>query len=166
MIGDDKFCSVCAARLEMRQHEGNHRPVCPSCGKVVYLDPKLATACIIEKDGLTLMVRRAVQTGYGLWSMPGGFVDRGEQVESAAAREVWEETGLLVDVQRLVGLFSQPGHAVVVAAYSAIETGGALAVGPECLDVDYFGVENLPPLAFPRDADIIRQWHAMRNGVR
>ncbi len=163
MTGGDRYCSACGAGLELRAYEGQQRPVCPACGKAVFYDPKLATVCIIERRGLVLMVRRAVQTGYGLWSMPGGYVDRGEVVEAAAAREVWEETGLVVSVGQLVGLFSQEGHQVVVAAYTAVETGGALAPGPECLAVDYFATDNLPPLAFPRDADIIHQWQSMRE---
>jgi ADP-ribose pyrophosphatase YjhB (NUDIX family) len=122
----------------MRQQDGEPRPVCPSCGRVVYFDPKLATASIIEREGLTLMVRRAVQTGYGLWSMPGGYVDRGEVVEMAAAREVREETGLIVNIGHLVGVFSDADNPVVVAAYSAVETGGVLAPGPECLEVGFF----------------------------
>lgn len=138
------------------------RPVCPACGRVVYYDPKLATACVIERDGRTLLVRRAVQTGYGLWSMPGGYVDRGEVVEAAAVREVWEETGLVVAVQRLIGVFSDAGNPVVVVAYAATETGGTLAAGPECLDLGFFASEELPPLAFARDAEIIRRWQAMR----
>ena len=68
------------------------------------------------------MIRRGTDLGYGLWSLPGGFVDRGEVVESAAAREAWEETGLEVDVGGLIGLFSLPGDPVIVAAYSAQET--------------------------------------------
>lgn len=160
----DKFCAGCGARLALRWDGDRQRPVCPACGRVVYYDPKLAAACVIERDGLTLMVRRAVQTGYGLWSMPGGYVDRGEPVESAAAREVREETGLVVEVRQLIGLFSQADHPVVVAAYSATEAGGILAAGPECLDVGFFAQDALPPLAFPRDAQIIRRWQEMRNG--
>ena len=93
MTGNDKFCAGCGARLTLRQHEGQTRPVCPDCGRVVYYDPKLAAACVIERDGETLMVRRAVQTGYGLWSMPGGYVDRGEPVEAAAARKCGRKQG-------------------------------------------------------------------------
>ena len=162
MTGPDQFCAGCGTPLAMRQHEGQMRPVCPACGRVVYYDPKLATACVIQRDGRTLLVRRAVQTGYGLWSMPGGYVDRGEVVEAAAAREVWEETGLVVAVRRLIGVFSDAGNPVVVAAYAAAETGGTLAAGPECLDVGFFASDELPPLAFARDAEIIRQWQAMR----
>jgi ADP-ribose pyrophosphatase YjhB (NUDIX family) len=159
----DKFCAACATPLELRQQDGQDRPVCPECGKVVYFDPKLATASIIERDGHTLMVRRAVQVGYGLWSMPGGYVDRGEVVEHAAAREVREETGLIVEVQRLIGVFSDAGNPVVVAAYSAAETGGELVPGPECLELGFYPPDQLPPLAFPRDAEIIRRWESMRN---
>ncbi len=163
--GSDKFCASCATPLEMRQQDGQPRPVCPACGRIVYFDPKLATATIIERNGLTLMVRRAVLTGYGLWSMPGGYVDRGEVVENAAAREVQEETGLLVKVQHLIGIFSDADNPVVVAAYSAQETGGLLAPGPECLEVGFFPPTDLPPLAFPRDAEIIARWRAIRDST-
>ncbi len=164
MTDSDKFCASCGTRLAIREHEGRKRPVCPTCGRVVYYDPKLAAACVIERDGQTLMVRRAVQTGYGLWSMPGGYVDRGEPVEAGAAREVVEETGLMVEVGLLIGLFSDAGNSVVVAAYSATEVGGVLAPGPESLDVGFFPIDDLPPLAFPRDEQIIRRWQQMRNG--
>ena len=163
MTSDDKYCAGCGSGLTIRELDGRQRPVCPRCGRVVYYDPKLAAACVIEWEGKTLMVRRAVQTGYGLWSMPGGYVDRGEPVEVAAAREVREETGLLVEIGLLIGLFSDAGNPVVVAAYAAREVGGALAPGPESLDVGYFGLDALPPLAFPRDEQIMRRWQAMRG---
>ena len=107
MLAEDKFCPSCAAALEAKDVAGRQRPVCPRCGRVVYYDPKVAAASIIEREGKVLMVRRAIQPGYGLWSIPGGYVDRGEVVEVAAVREVWEETGLKVEIQRMVGLFSE-----------------------------------------------------------
>ena len=98
------------------------------------------------------MVRRAIQLGYGLWSMPGGHVGRGEVVEEAAAREVQEETGLVVKIDGLVGLFSEAGNPVMVAVFAAHEVGGLLHPGPETLEV------GSPPLAFPRDEEILGQW--------
>ena len=112
------------------------------------------------------MIRRASQPGIGLWSIPGGYVDRGEVVEEAAAREVLEETGLDVVVERLLGLFSQRGHPVIVAAFAARETGGVLLAGPEAQEVGFFSTDSLPPLAFPRDMEILAEWQVHRDGVQ
>jgi ADP-ribose pyrophosphatase YjhB (NUDIX family) len=131
---------------------------------VVYYDPKIAATAIIQRQGQVLLIRRAGEVGYGLWSMPGGYVDRGESVEAAAAREAWEETGLEVAVEQLVGIFSEAGHPVIVAAYAVREVGGELQAGPEALEVGFFPLEDLPPLAFPRDGLILERWREMRDG--
>ena len=160
----DKYCANCATRLVAREVADQERPVCPRCEQVVYYDPKVAATSVIERDGRVLMIRRAGEPGYGLWSLPGGYVDRGEVVEEAAAREVQEETGLEVEVGFLVGLFSEAGHPVIVAAYAAHEVGGRLEAGPEALEVGYFPLNELPPLAFPRDFQILDRWKAIRDG--
>lgn len=126
----------------------------------MFHDPKVAAVCVIARDGKVLMIRRGTDSGYGLWSLPGGFVDRGEVVESAAAREAWEETGLEVAVDGLIGLFSLPGDPVIVAAFTALETGGELAPGPEALDAAFFPPDELPELAFSRDTEILGRWQA------
>lgn len=149
--------------MEMKSLEGTVRPVCPQCGRVVYYDPKVAATAVVERAGLVLMLRRAVETGYGLWSLPGGYVDRGEVVEEAAAREVLEETGLQVKINGLVGLFSESGHPVVVAAYAAEETGGKLEAGPEALELGFYPLDALPTLAFPRDRLILARWQSLRD---
>ena len=158
----DKFCASCATPLERREIFGTGRPVCPSCGRVVFYDPKVAAVCVIARDGRVLMIRRGTDAGYGLWSLPGGFVDRGEVVEQAAAREAWEETGLEVAVDGLLGLFSLPGDPVIVAAFTARETGGTLAPGPEALETAFVSPDDLPELAFSRDTEILARWRAMR----
>ena len=158
----EKFCSGCASVLEIQDVEGHQRPVCPNCGRVVYHDPKIAATCIVERQGGVLMIKRDNQVGFGLWSMPGGYVDRGEVVEEAAAREVLEETGLQVEVKNLVGLFSEAGHTVIVVAFAAVETGGRLAAGPEAQDVGFFPLDGLPEMAFPRDQLILDKWQSIR----
>ena len=158
----EKFCSGCASVLEIQDVEGHQRPVCPNCGRVVYHDPKIAATCIVERQGAVLMIKRDNQVGFGLWSMPGGYVDRGEVVEEAAAREVLEETGLQVEVKNLVGLFSEAGHPVIVVAFAAVETGGRLAPGPEAQDVGFFPLDGLPEMAFPRDQLILDKWQSIR----
>ena len=83
--------------------------VCVQCGKVVYHDPKVAAISVVERGGCVLMIQRDTPVGRGLWSMPGGFIDRGELVEEGAVREVSEETGLQVEIQGLIGVFSEGG---------------------------------------------------------
>ena len=154
----DKYCSGCAGALEMREQDGVARPVCSECGRVVYYDPKVAAVTIVAREGKVLLVRRANQPGYGKWSVPGGYVDRGEVVEEAAVREVREETGLVVEIERLVGLFSEAGRPVIVAAFGGLERGGELAAGPEALEVGFFGLDDLPEMAFAGDRKILERW--------
>ena len=158
MADKDKYCAACATPLEVREANGAQRPVCPACGRVVYYDPKVAAVTIISREGKVLLIRRAGYPGYGLWSVPGGYVDRGEVVEEAAAREIEEETGLLVKTDRLVGVFSASGRPVIVVAFGGVECGGKLEPGPEALELGFFGLDELPPLAFEGDTEILKRW--------
>src|SRR5687768_10806013 len=99
-----RFCPVCGGPLESRLLKDGDpaRLVCARCGFVFYLDPKLAVGTIItEQQGRVVLVRRAIEPGYGKWVFPGGYVDRGEEVRAAAVREAREETGLDVALDGL-----------------------------------------------------------------
>ena len=63
-----------------------------------------------------------------------------------------------------MGVYSEPGNPVVVVAYAARETGGVLEAGPEAQDVGFFPPDDLPPLAFPRDELILKQWRHWKAG--
>ena len=158
MTTEDRYCPQCAGRLRDSSVEGVRRPVCPDCGRIVYYDPKLATAMILERGGAVLLVRRATEPGLGLWSLPGGYVDRGEVVEEAAVREVWEETGLRTRVARLVGVFSEKGSPVVLVVYAGEILEGEPQAREEVMEVGFFEVGELPPLAFERDREIVAGW--------
>lgn len=158
---EDRFCPSCGKPLERKEFQGAWRPHCPGCGRVVYHDPKLAATVVVERDGEILMVRRATQPGLGLWSLPGGYVDRGEVVERGAEREVLEETGVEVRATRLIGLFSEEGQPVVLAAFASKIVAGEAAAGPEVSEVGYFSLRQLPPLAFPRDTEILESWRRL-----
>lgn len=76
---------------------------CPHCGMALYLGPVAAVAALIaDEDDRLLLVRRARDPGKGKWGLPGGFVDRKETIEQALAREVFEETQLVVTGQQLL----------------------------------------------------------------
>ena len=154
----DRFCSRCGATLEAGRGAGG-RPRCPACGHVLYADPKVAAAVILERAGRILLTRRNHEPGLGRWSFPSGFIDRGELVEAAAEREAFEEVGLQVAVERLVGVYSAPGDPVVLVVYAAAAPEDAEPVaGDEAFEVGWFAPDALPPLAFERDVEIVADW--------
>ena len=167
MTGEFKYCSRCGHTLSEKSIEDRPRPHCPSCGHVVFLDPKLAVVMLISVDGKLVMVRRATEPALGRWSFPSGYVDRGEPVEEAGQREVMEETGLDVRVRELVGLYSARDRMVVLAAYSADVVGGSLQAGHEVHEAALFSIDELPPLPFPHDYEILNDWSRLaRNQER
>lgn len=171
-LGDDPYgqaplarhCARCGAALTWKLVERRVRPACPSCGAVVYEDPKVAVVALIEQDGRLLLARRAHAPGKGCWSFPGGFVDRGEQIEEALRREIREETGLTVATDGLVGVYSRPGHPVILIAYRARATGGELRRSAEAQELAFFALGELPELAFGSDGDLVADWRRGRSG--
>ena len=102
-----KFCPVCGSALEPRVLKITEpkRLVCTNaaCGFVFYLDPKIAVGTIIRvgDERQIVLVKRAIEPGYGKWVFPGGYVDRGEEITLAAIREAREEAGLDVRLDHL-----------------------------------------------------------------
>lgn len=134
------------------------RPVCQSCGAVTYLDPKLAVAVVLQRDGRVLLGRRGEGTrAAGKWSFPAGFVERGEVVEDAAIREVREETGFTIRLGGLVGLISTPGETVVLAVFTGSILSGDERPDDDLTELGWFAPDDLPDLAFSHDAEIIER---------
>jgi 8-oxo-dGTP diphosphatase len=157
------FCRECGTRLETREAFGRQRGVCPDCGYVHFEDPKVAVGVVVEKDGEIVLGKRNHEPKLGCWSFPSGFVDAGEVLEDAARREVEEETGLEVEITRLLGVYSSAGERVVFVAYAGSAVGGELVAGDECMEVATFPPDRLPELAFPNDGAILAAWAAARN---
>jgi ADP-ribose pyrophosphatase YjhB (NUDIX family) len=136
------------------------RLVCQACAFVFFLDPKVATGVVFSYDGGILLVQRAIQPSYGKWVFPGGYVDRGETLEAAALREVWEESGLAVRLMRLLGVYSFPGNPVIVVAYAGEVTGGSLKIDDESLAVRAFPPTEIPwdQLAFPSTVQVLKDY--------
>ncbi|MCW2614837.1 MAG: putative ADP-ribose pyrophosphatase [Frankiales bacterium] len=149
--GGDTYCTACAGVLDT---SGRH-PVCTACGRVHHRDPKVGVGVVVlDEQHRLLLVRRGVGPGKGLWALPAGFVDAGEDPRLAAARETLEETGLVVEVGRVVDVYpaggtTGRGGASFFLAFEATVVGGALAAADDALDAGFFGADDLPELAFP-----------------
>jgi ADP-ribose pyrophosphatase YjhB (NUDIX family) len=158
-----RFCPVCGGGLELRLLKAGEpeRLVCTACGFVFYLDPKLAVGAIIADDrNRVVLVRRAIEPGYGKWVFPGGYVDRGEEVEAAAIREAREEAGLDIRIDRLINIYSYAGRTPVIVVYAATMTGGCLGCDDEGLEARFFEVSEIPwdELAFRSTEEALREF--------
>lgn len=165
-----KFCPVCGSALEPRVLKITEpkRLVCTNaaCGFVFYLDPKIAVGTIIRvADGRIVLVKRAIEPGYGKWVFPGGYVDRGEEVTLAAVREAREEAGLDVRLDHLINIYSYPGKAPVIIVYAATMISGELAVDDEGLEIREFTLDEIPwdELAFRSTQEALRDYIDGRN---
>ena len=152
-------CQRCGGMTEPREVDGRVRPVCVVCEMVIYLDPKLAAAVVIARGGKILLGRRGPNAARaGGWSFPAGFVERGERVEDAAVRETREEVGLEIRIDRLLGLYSNTSEPVALAVYIATADEGEPAASDDLDAVAWFGLDDLPPLAFEHDLEIVADW--------
>jgi ADP-ribose pyrophosphatase YjhB (NUDIX family) len=160
-----RFCPVCGGVLEPRVLKPAEpaRLVCTrtTCGFVLYLDPKLAVGTIIRMpDARIVLVRRAIEPGYGKWVFPGGYVDRGEEITLAAIREAKEEAGVDVRIDRLINIYSYPGRAPVIVVYAATWLAGELAVDDEGLEARTFEPREIPwdELAFRSTREALAEY--------
>jgi ADP-ribose pyrophosphatase YjhB (NUDIX family) len=162
-----RYCPRCGGGLASQVLKSGDpaRLVCSGCGFVLYMDPKVAVGTVIrlpDAGNRIVLVRRAIEPGYGLWVFPGGYVDRGEPLETAAIREAREECGLEIRLDGLVNLYSYPGRTPVVVVYAATMTGGALVHDEESLEVRGFLEPDLPwsELAFRSTREALRDYLA------
>jgi ADP-ribose pyrophosphatase YjhB (NUDIX family) len=157
-----RFCPLCASRLEVREVCDRPRLACTKkqCRFVHWDNPKPVALCLVEHEGGLVLTRRKFPPRVGTWCIPGGFVEAHEAPDAAAKRETWEETGLLVEVTNLLGVYSpcQGGNEMVIV-YSARPTGGALKAGDEVLELGVFKKDQLPAdIGFPQHLEIIEYW--------
>jgi ADP-ribose pyrophosphatase YjhB (NUDIX family) len=156
------YCVNCGTELLTRVIEGREVEACPNDEFVLWHDPKVTTAVVIEVGGGVLLGRRAIEPGLGLWCLPGGFVNDDEDPWDAAARECMEEICAEVELSRLIGVYHIPKRtapSMVGIAYQArLADGGRPSPGPEMLEVGVFALETLPQLAFPSHRKVLADY--------
>lgn len=146
-----KFCPRCGAEVMPEDKFGMLRPVCPQCGWIHFIDPKVAAAVLLEQDGRILLVRRVNEPFRGLWTLPAGFVNGGEDPAEAAARECLEETGLSVRITQVLDVIAGREHergADFIIVYLAEVISGDLTPADDADAAEWFARDKLPPLAF------------------
>lgn len=145
------YCPRCGTSVVHKELYGRVRPVCPQCGWIHFVDPKVAAAVLIEENGRVLLVRRAGEPFRGFWTLPAGFINGGEDPGEAAVRECLEETGLKVRLTRLLDILSGKEHprgADFIIVYQAEVIEGELKPDDDVDAAAWFERESLPQLAF------------------
>jgi 8-oxo-dGTP diphosphatase len=153
-------CPLCAAELTTNEIGGRERLVCLACEFVHWDNPKPVTATLVPMDGGLVLVKRKFPPYVDDWCLPGGFIEAMEEPEESAIREVEEETGLTVEIERILGAFS-PGKGinVIIIFYLAKATTGRLVPGDDASDVNCFQEKDLPKnIAFELHRRMIRHW--------
>jgi 8-oxo-dGTP diphosphatase len=148
---DYNYCPRCGSKLGMQERSGRLRPVCPQCGWIYFADPKVAVAVVVERDDKILLVKRGNDPFRGLWTLPAGFVDAGEDPSEAAVRECLEETGLHIRIVKLLDVIpgqEHPRGAHILIAYRGEIVSGEPVAGDDADELGFFPRQALPPLAF------------------
>lgn len=147
--------------------EGREVEACPHDDFVLWHDPKVSTAVVVEVDGGVLLGRRAIEPGRGLWCLPGGFVNDDEGPAEAAARECMEEINAAVDIAGLVGVYhiaKTGAPSMIGIAYSArLADGTRPTAGSEMLELGVFPVDAMPPLAFSSHRSVVADYIKSRE---
>ncbi len=156
------YCPVCGGVLNtvtLKQTEPP-RLLCSRCRFVFYLDPKVVACTLVELGDRIVLLKRGIEPQKERWVMPGGYVDRGEEVTAAAVRETREECGLNIRIQDLLGVYSYPGNTQVVVVYTAQSLSGELVAGDETAEAGLFRPEEIPwdQLAFRSTGDALRDY--------
>ena len=125
----------------MRRIEHFNDPAAPPANSLV----PAASAIVADQTGRILLIRRSDNA---LWSIPGGAMEVGERIADTVAREVREETGLEVEPEAIVGIYSDPQHVVEYAdgevrqqfsiCFACRLVGGQLATSEESTEVGFF----------------------------
>ncbi|MDF2670664.1 MAG: putative nudix/mutt family protein [Paenibacillus sp.] len=153
-----KYCPLCAKELVGDYELGKSYPHCPTGHYTYYLNQSVGAAAIIVDQGRILLERRAIQSGYGLWALPGGMAEQAESIEECVIREVLEETGLVVAVAKLLNVIG--GQRVCIVFYEVSILGGSVQKSEESLELAWFSPQDIPfgQFAFPRHREVLQHW--------
>ena len=169
------FCSQCGAPVSHRIPSGDSRLrfICDQCHTIHYQNPRIVAGCVPVWQDKILLCRRAIEPRHGFWTLPAGFMENGETMEQAAARETLEEASARVHNLELYTLFDLPHINQVYTFFRAELSDLDFAAGEESLEVALFEQAQIPwqELAFPTVgrtlecffADRLKQHFPVRN---
>jgi ADP-ribose pyrophosphatase YjhB (NUDIX family) len=140
------FCSACGKAVTFVVPDGDHLPryVCGACATIHYQNPRLIVGCVPEYEGKILLCRRAIEPRLGFWTLPAGFMENGESLQTAAARESMEEAQAKVEIGSLIAIVHVLQAHQVHVMFRARLMDPNIGAGPESLEVALFDEADIP----------------------
>ena len=142
-----KYCGECGGMLTRQRVADRDRDICESCGIINYRNPRVIVGAILCWGNKVLMCRRSQHPALGSWSIPGGFLECGETLQQGAARETFEETGVVIkpDALQLYAVMNITAIDQVMVSFRVqLAEKPELRCGPECLDLGFMSEEEMP----------------------
>jgi ADP-ribose pyrophosphatase YjhB (NUDIX family) len=157
-----KFCSECGARVVYTVPLGDSKPrfFCEPCNRVHYQNPRVIVGCIAHWQGKVLLCKRAIDPRIDTWTVPAGFMENGESMESGALREAREETGANIHLDDLYSVFDIERINQVYIIYRGVMLSPDVTPGPECSQVQLFAPDDIPwdSLFYPAIKDLLTRF--------
>lgn len=167
MIETINFCSNCGNRVTVRIPAGDTLPraICDHCSTIHYQNPKLVVGSLPVWNEQILLCRRAIEPRHGMWTLPAGFMENGETLAAAAARETQEEACANIELEQLYTVISVPHISQVHAIYLARLLDLNFAPGEETLEVALMREDQIPwdEIAFRSITLTLRHYFADRK---
>ena len=159
------FCTQCGHAVSYLIPEGDTRmrAVCPKCGYIHYENPKMVVGTIPVFENKILLCRRAIEPGYGQWTLPAGFMERSETLLQGAARETLEEACAQVQIiEPVFQIVDIPFIGQTHFFFRAHLPTAQFAAGDETLETKLFAPDELPweEIVFESSRITLRTWLA------
>ncbi len=144
------FCPKCGHALTTGLIDDKIRMVCTYCRFVFYQNSKPCASVLVLKDGQVLLIQRGIEPYKGYWDIPGGFLEDGEHPHDGAQREIYEETGLHIniidDLGVFMGLYGPSGERdhTLNFCYVAKISGGQAQARSDATALQWFKLDTLP----------------------
>jgi len=146
---EKKYCPYCSMKLTDRYEGDTLRKYCESCKLFFYDNPLPVVSAVVLKERNILLVKRRFEPHQGKWCLPSGFAETGESTQSAAIRELEEETGLIGEITSFVDTDSVKDDFygdLIFLTFEIEMIGGELKAGDDALEARYFSIK---PGIFP-----------------
>ena len=142
-----KHCPNCGRLIGWKVIEQKKRPYCNHCHLPFYNQLKVGAGGLIEKEGKLLLIQRIHDPFINAWNLPAGYVEVHESPKQAVIREVFEEIGLKLVIDKLVGIYfftDDPRSNGILIVYKCRLTGGDPKESPEGKNSTYFISSDIP----------------------